>query len=453
MNIVSGKAGWPRSSREQAREESFSRSRRRWSIALWALLVCTIVIGALHTRAANQTADAFTLNFLRMGSLDAFDSWGPMRIAIEYLRAPHDQTVYQAVFFADKVKFQYPLSSLVAIDLFQGITHLSWDTTISILNRLCWYAVWMIGFVSWRLFAHTVNQADRTASDTSRDLALLWPILGLAILFYPLSKSYALGQIQTLLTLAGALALLCWQTDRKIVAGLLIGMCCAIKPQWSVIVVWAALRREWNFIAAIVGVGTVVILAALLRYGMHDFFDYLSVLSFLGQHGEAYFPNQSINGLLNRLLHNGSNLTFDMHGFPEYRPVIASFTLLSSGAILAVAIWVRRMMKPTVLDLAIILLAATMASPIAWEHHYGVLLPIFAVMAPACVALRPWGRWGIVILVAAYILASQRIDLINRLADTPFNFVQSYLFFAAFAVWGLLFALAARWPAAAARTT
>jgi hypothetical protein len=67
-------------------------------------------------------------------------------------------------------------------------------------------------------------------------------------------------------------------------------------------------------------------------------------------------------------------------------------------------------------------------------------------MAPACVALRPWGRWSVMILIVAYLLAGERIDLLNRFADTPLNIVQSYLFFAALVVWALLFALAPRLP-------
>ena len=37
-----------------------------------------------------------------------------------------------------------------------------------------------------------------------------------------------------------------------------------------------------------------------VRLGYH--IDYLRVLSYMAERGEAYFPNQSVNGLLNRLM-------------------------------------------------------------------------------------------------------------------------------------------------------
>ena len=40
------------------------------------------------------------------------------------------------------------------------------------------------------------------------------------------------------------------------------------------------------------------------------------------------------------------------------------------------------------IDFAVMTLTATVASPIAWEHHYGVTLPLFAVLAPMVVRPR-----------------------------------------------------------------
>jgi hypothetical protein len=442
---------WLRPSMQASRKSRPVAMMQHWPARLWLLFVASMVIGVILSLTSTMTSESFSLNFLRMGSLDASDSWGPMRIAIEHLRDQPDVPVYQAVFFTDKVKFQYPLSSLIAIDLFQQVSGLRWETVFSLLNRLSWYSVWLTGFACWRLFVESRDDArSMSPSTSSQDAWLLWPYLGLTVLFYPLSKSYALGQIQTMLTLLGALALLAWQADRRLLAGLFIGLCCAVKPQWSVILLWAALRREWGFVAVVAGVCGAITLAALARYGLHNYLDYLSVLSFLGQRGEAYFPNQSVNGLLNRLLFNGANLTFDIHGFPEARPEIETLTMASSVLILAVAIWIRRTERPGVLDLAIVLLAATMASPIAWEHHYGILLPIFALLAPICLARRPFGSWSGPLLAASYVLASQRFDIFNRLADTPFNILQSYLLAAAIVVLVLLFRTAGSKPLAIA---
>jgi hypothetical protein len=424
------------------------RNRPAWShgmggaVWLWTALSCCLLLDVLLSLVTPMHAGAFALNFLKMGSLDAVDSWKPMIVAIDHLRATPEVPVYQAIFFGDKIKFQYPVSSLVAIDLLQKVSGLRWETVISLLNRVCWYSVWLTGLVSWRLLANSYAAIRRSPASSSDELTLLWPCLGLTVLFYPLSKSYNLGQIQTIMTLLGALALLFWQIDRKLLAGLCIGLCCAIKPQWTVVLVWAGLRREWIFtVTASLVLGPALILSAA-RYGIHHYVDYLSVLSFLSRHGEAYFPNQSVNGLLNRLLFNGIDLSFDMHGFPPFNIWVYIGTLISTAVILLAALFYRRRAKPNVLDLALILLAATAASPIAWEHHYAILLPIFAALAPLCFSRETISAFPAAVLFGAFVIAAQRLEPLNSLADSLLNVLQSYLFIAALVVLGLLFQFA-----------
>ena len=313
---------------------------------------------------------------------------------------------------------------------------------IFLLNRVSWYGVWLTGFVAWRLFVGSYHRTTGRPTDAASDEHwLLWPCLALTILFYPLSKSYELGQIQTTMTLLGAFALLFWQSERRGLAGICIGLCCAIKPQWAVLILWGALRREWNMVVTAAGTAAILMLAAGALYGFHHYIDYLGVLSVLSSHGEAYFPNQSVNGLLNRLLFNGSNLYFDVHRFPDFHPVVYAGTVTATVVILGAALLFRRREKPGALDLALMMLSATMASPIAWEHHYGLLLPIFALITPIAMMQWPFARATGLYLLAAFVLASERIEPANRLWDTPFNPLQSYLLAAAAMVLVLLFKL------------
>jgi hypothetical protein len=289
-----------------------------------------------------------------------------MRLAVEHLRNSPETPLYQTVFFTDKIKFQYPVSSLLLPDLVQRLTGRRWEKVNSYLNWFSWYGVWMIGFVAWRLFVGShYRVTGRSFGSTADELWLLWPCLALTILFLPLVSGWLLGQIQTTMTLLCALALLLWQSERKGLAGLCIGLCCAIKPQWAALILWGALRREWTMVATAAGAFTTLTLAAGVLYGFHHYFDYPSVLSFLAHHGEAYFQNQSVNGLLNRLLFNGDNLYFDRHAFPDFHPVVYGGTMTATVVILGTALLFRCKEKPNVLDLALIMLATTMASPIA----------------------------------------------------------------------------------------
>lgn len=184
----------------------------------------------------------------------------------------------------------------------------------------------------------------------------------------------------------------------------------------------------------IVGALTLTILIAIsaFMYGLQHFVDYLSVLSFLSQRGEAYFPNQSVNGLLNRLFFNGNNLHFADESFPPFNPVIYGSTLISSLLIITTALfwrW-RDISNVDAPELAIMMLSMTIASPIAWEHHYAILLPIFAITLPLALSKQVFGKWTNAFLVGIFFLSSQRLDFTNHFADTRLNILQSYLFFA-----------------------
>ncbi|TXH51513.1 MAG: hypothetical protein E6Q93_21895 [Burkholderiaceae bacterium] len=87
------------------------------------------------------------------------------------------------------------------------------------------------------------------------------------------------------------------------------------------------------------------------------------------------------------------------------------------------------------------LLSVTIAAPIAWEHHYAVLLPILALLVPGWMAdpapARP--RMRAAALMALFVIVAQRLDITHRLADTWMNPLLSYLFFGALAVLVLLY--------------
>ena len=151
----------------------------------------------------------------------------------------------------------------------------------------------------------------------------------------------------------------------------------------------------------------------------------------LSKTGEASYPNQSINGLLNRLLNNGSTMLFEANGFPPYSAIVRWGTLLSSGVIVSSALFYGYRRKPALLDFQLAALAFTMASPIAWEHHYGILPLIFISVY---FGLRRFShddrrKFYYLILSASYVLAANFFSTTYRIAESPLNILYSYLFF------------------------
>src|SRR5205085_12543234 len=168
-------------------------------------------------------------------------------------------------------------------------------------------------------------------------------VLALALTFYPLVKAYTLGQIQNWLNGLFALALWCWVSGRKVPSGILIALMALVKPHYGLFVLWALLRREWRFAGAFAATAIVGVGGSIIAYGFTNHVDYLRVLTFLAERGETFYPNQSVNGLLNRLMSIADpvaykNLLFIDGEFSPYTPWIYATTLVTSVIILAAAL-------------------------------------------------------------------------------------------------------------------
>ena len=86
------------------------------------------------------------------------------------------------------------------------------------------------------------------------------------------------------------------------------------------------------------------------------------------------------------------------------------------------------------LDFCIMAVSLTIASPIAWDHHYGIVLPIFAVVLISVMHQRGRLIW----LTLSYILISNFVAAAALLAPGPLNVGQSYLLAGGFILLALL---------------
>lgn len=360
------------------------------------------------------------------------DSWNPMIEASEHLKKHPEKLVYEELFFKNGVKFQYPLSSLLIYDIPNRLFGIPYSKVTSILNNLSLLSVFLIGIISANLLIGTVERnkfSNLKCTSKIEIFCVYLLIFMLTILFYPIMRSYILGQIQTILTCLVSLAILCWYYDRKRIVGILIGIVCLIKPQLGLIFIWAIIRKQWSLLISGLITVAVFLIISIAFYGFSNSIQYLEVLSFLSRHGEAYYANHSINGLMNRLSFNGENLVWD-GGFPPYSSIVYVFTLISSLVFMLLGLlWKYRSKNPGVLDFCIIILCTTIASPISWEHHYGVLFPIIWILFPLMLSFFEVKKW--LFFFICYILVSQYLGFVKYFADTSFNFIQSYLLFGA----------------------
>jgi len=399
-----------------------------------ALVAGMTAFGVRAGQALHQTAPGRSQALINPAGND---SWKPMARAQRAFQEEPDASLYR-VFFEDRIKFQYPPSALFVLDLFPERWFDGPDSLqpSSRMNQLLTWAS-RIAVALTLLLCVLLYEKQQNSTPRDRLIIVACSVL-LGAMFYPIVRAHILGQIQIFIDCLIAAALLAYLTGWRAVSGACVGVCCLIKPQYGLLLLWGLLRRDWRFGLGLVAVAGAGFAAALIRYGLANHLEYLKVLRFIAQHGEAYWPNQSVNGVLNRLLNNGDALHFDRYSFPPYHPVVYFGTLLSSIAILTVALWPTRGRRVDALDLAIALLAATLAAPVAWEHHYGILLSIFALTTPAVLRTPTSKLRGLLLLASYLMVANALLRPAWLLADPVRELLASHLFFGALLLFGII---------------
>lgn len=424
------------------------RIQRVVVLALLFVVLTTGLLGlALHRGGhASNLTDIQNLFVLENPDLVPVDSWDPMIAALNWLHDRPGENVYEGVFFQQRIKFQYPVTSLLPLEAMQafGILNLAAFERINlmfVLATAAGMAILMLEMAAWL-------RLPGVRDDRVTQVLLGGFGFAATLCFYPVLKAFSLGQVQVWLNAAFVFACIALLRDRRALCGALLGASTLMKPQMSLFLAWAVLRGDWRMAAGWAAVVVPGVAVATLLYGFAPMIDYLDVLLFIGRHGESYHVNQTVNGLVNRLLHNGNNLDWSAEAFAPYHPVVHIATQLSGIAFFAFGLLWRRRDRGTdrIAAFAVAGLCFTTGSPVAWVHHYGILLPAFALaflilLEPG--ARRPAG--ALALLATAYLLAGNLLFWpVNALAATPLNFLQSYLFFAALMLLGLVCVLTGR---------
>lgn len=233
-----------------------------------------------------------------------------------------------------------------------------------------------------------------------REIASSWKQAVAAFLilacFYPLRLMLLCVQAQSLVTLLLVFAIVAFARSHSLVAGILIGVAGCIKPQFGLIAFFAVFRREWLFLSGMIISSACLLLGTLILAGFFPWQTYLTEVIPTMSRGYAYYPNQSINGIVHRWLgHNPS------YAFSELTPAIsiANLSSLIVFNLLAVCPRLIGATRKTVpaqkncasnlpgqseivlrtLDLGIAMLSVLLASPITWEHHFSWTVILFAI--------------------------------------------------------------------------
>ncbi|MGA1983067.1 MAG: glycosyltransferase family 87 protein [Acidobacteriaceae bacterium] len=347
------------------------------------------------------------------------DSWRPMLGSVNSFLTHPSLPIYQAKLYDTLI---YPLTSILP---------LYWMKRAGMSDPAVYRAL-MIG--SWIAVCAVVGLQVRIATRLVGRGRLSWRAAvatALAAFFFmPITLAFALGQAQIFLDLLFALLVLFWIERKERPAGVTMALLAMVKPQFGLLLLWAALRRRWNALAAGVATLAVGVAASLAVFGVRNNLDYLGVLAGLSRKAQPHYANQSMFGLLNRAIFNGENLPYNPYIYPPYVPWIYYVTLATTAALVLLALaypWRER--AGGMADLATVGVVSVIATPMAWEHHYGVMLPIFVWL---WFGVYRAGAGSAGKLALAFVLIADFLSPFNFLAAIPvLNVLQSYMYFGA----------------------
>ncbi|MDQ2925460.1 MAG: DUF2029 domain-containing protein [Acidobacteriota bacterium] len=359
------------------------------------------------------------------------DSWQPMMTSLDYFQVHPTQPIYSAPLYDTLI---YPLASLLPMVVLRKLG-VSDAAMLRILAVASWLAVWGVTAVSLAMARRLLRA--RSAKLTWPDaLAIVLAVLGC----YPLLKGYSLGNAQTFLSFGFALMLYLWTRGSERSAGAVAALLTCVKPQFALLVVWMAVRRRWGALRAFLACSALMLAVSIAVFGWHNNLDYIGVLAGLSHKAQSHFANQSMFGTINRAIFNGENIGYTPYVYTPYIPWVYRVTVLTALLLVGgVLLFPWGKLRGSTADIAAMGLASVAASPMAWEHHYGIVVGIFAW---AWFAYGRWQRKSPWLLALTFFLTMNFLAATNLLADQRgWNVLQSYMYFGALLLLGWLMGL------------
>jgi hypothetical protein len=342
----------------------------------------------------------------------------------------HPNALYETVFFQRGIRFIYPPTSLLLYRAWQAAAGIHIPPSVA-MNDVLLLALLGSMAVAGEFLLRLFPEPTIRESTSANRWKIRVLVAMLVLVFLPIIDAYNLGQVQTLLNFMLMAAALLWLRGSRVSPAILIGLTCWLKPQMILFVLWGLLRKQWRFTTSLVLTFLAGVCLSIGIFGWHNSLEYIQVLRYLGQRGDSMFWNQSLNGLLHRLMHVGSPVT-SFYGYPPFNRTIYLATILSSATmlLLALAIPMFRRMTANTADFLIYAMACTMASPIVWQHHYGVFFPVFLLWIPQ--ALQ--SRQTLILLVPIYLLMTDTWAPLTPLMFTRWSLPLSHVYFGGLAL-------------------
>ena len=228
--------------------------------------------------------------------------------------------------------------------------------------RVIWFALSAAAFVALLALSPELPERRR-----SRAFLITMLLVGLAKYY---AEDLIIGQINILVALVAACAILAFTTGRETPGGLLVALAIVLKPYALILVPWVVARRRWRSIAAMsAGIGVAVALPALV-YGLDGTIalhhDWWRTVTMTTEETLLGTKNVSLTALWARRVGIGQEAT--------WLSAACAIALLIAAA----AMFIRRnaVRRPDGLEAGVLLAMTPLLSPQGWDYVLVLATPM-----------------------------------------------------------------------------
>ncbi|MGB8647807.1 MAG: glycosyltransferase family 87 protein [Anaerolineae bacterium] len=279
-------------------------------------------------------------------------------------------------------------------NLLLGYTHPPSDTFFDLRWTLFnWPDVKLLyGILTPLLFLATLLMVwDTLRRSAPRPLHWLWPVV-LFALYAPVRSSLGLGQQDILILFLVALSFWALSRGHDLTAAVPIAIATLVKITPGIFVLYFLWKREWRIALYTMAATLAIVLLGLPWVGIDRWFQFVTQIFPAISTGTSYFDNQSLPGLINRLLLDPvyAQGLQSAPSVPLLRVLNTGAELLLVGAVLFLSRG-RRISRRSLthaLEFSLLLLIQPIISPIAWDHYYTWLVFPVTVLLAALMSSR-----------------------------------------------------------------
>ena len=251
-------------------------------------------------------------------------------------------------------------------------------------------------------------------------------VIPAALVFHPLTRALEINQATLVVTFLVALAFVALGEGRPTAAGCALAAAAVIKPHLVLLLPFLFAIPRVGIAAA--AAGGVLFATSVAYAGWANHVEYGTRVIPMLSAGYAFYPNQSWNGLFNRLYDQPPPTEFVL---APARAAVRVASYVFGLATYFVALAASRRSRgtppsPTVL-LSLAWIATTVVSPIAWEHHYAPALFVFATLYAVCRSGARRPAWLPAATAVAFALTAGYFDVRSLEGAGP-RLLASYVF-------------------------